>query len=60
MDLNTLRSIITLISFLVFIGILLWAWSGKNRARFQEAAMLPFADDDVGEPVIEPRQHAKN
>lgn len=59
MDLNTLRSIVTLISFLVFIGIVLWAWSGKNRARFQEAAMLPFADDDIGEPVISVRQRRK-
>jgi cytochrome c oxidase cbb3-type subunit IV len=60
MDLNTLRSLVTLLSFIVFIGIVLWAWSGKNRDRFQEAAMLPFADDDVGEPVIATRNHEKN
>ncbi len=60
MDLTTLRSLVTLISFLVFIGIVLWAWSGTNRARFQEAAMLPFADDDIGEPATNPRQPAKN
>lgn len=60
MDLTTLRSLVTLISFLVFIGIVLWAWSGKNRARFQEAAMLPFADDDIGEPVTSPRKIAKH
>ncbi len=60
MDLTTLRSIVTLISFLVFIGIVLWAWSGKNRARFQEAAMLPFADDDIGEPAVNSRPLAKH
>ncbi len=45
MELTTLRSLITLISFLVFIGIVVWAWSGRNRARFDEASRLPFSDD---------------
>lgn len=45
MELTTLRSLITLISFLVFIGIVVWAWSGRNRERFEEAARLPFSDD---------------
>lgn len=59
MDLNTLRALVTLISFIVFIGIVLWAWSSKNRARFQEAAMLPFADDDINAAAIKPRQTTK-
>lgn len=46
MDLNTLRSIVTLLCFIVFIGIVWWAWSGSNRNRFEQAAMLPFANDD--------------
>ena len=45
MELTTLRSLITLISFLVFIGIVVWAWSGRNRERFDEAARLPSSDD---------------
>ncbi|MEI6737651.1 MAG: cbb3-type cytochrome c oxidase subunit 3 [Pseudomonadota bacterium] len=59
MDLTVLRSLVTLISFIVFIGIVFWAWSGKNRARFQEAAMLPFADDDIANRVDAPRHSAK-
>ncbi|MBL8511533.1 MAG: cbb3-type cytochrome c oxidase subunit 3 [Betaproteobacteria bacterium] len=45
MDINDIRATVTLISFLVFIGIVLWAWSGKQKQRFEEAANLPFADD---------------
>ncbi|RRN44498.1 cbb3-type cytochrome c oxidase subunit 3 [Lautropia dentalis] len=42
MDINTLRGIITLLLILVFIGIVIYAWSRKNKARFDEAAMLPL------------------
>jgi len=44
-DLNTLRSVVTVISLLVFLGIVAWAWSRRNRERFDEAARLPFQDD---------------
>lgn len=46
MDINTLRAIVTLMSFGVFIGIVWWAMAGRNRARFDEAARLPFGQDD--------------
>ena len=46
MDLNDLRSVFTLLSFVAFGGIVAWAWSRGNRARFDEAARLPFADAD--------------
>lgn len=45
MDINTLRAIVTVISLLVFLGIVAWAWSRRNRERFDEAARLPFQDD---------------
>jgi len=45
MDINDLRSAVTVISLLAFVGIIVWAWSRKNRAAFDEAAQLPFADD---------------
>jgi cytochrome c oxidase cbb3-type subunit IV len=46
MDVNTLRAVITTLSFLVFIGIVVWAYSPKSKSRFDEAAQLPFADDE--------------
>ena len=45
MDVNTLRVAVTLLSFAAFIGIVAWAWSRRNRGRFQEGSMLPFAGD---------------
>ncbi len=46
MDINTLRSIVTVITFLVFIGIVVWAWSSRNAKSFDEAAQLPFKQDE--------------
>ena len=46
MDINDLRTIVTTISFIVFVGIVYWAYSSRQRARFDEAANLPFAESD--------------
>ncbi|WP_334133979.1 cbb3-type cytochrome oxidase subunit 3 [Tepidimonas sp.] len=45
MDINDLRVIVTVISLVTFVGIWVWAWSRKNKARFDEAARLPFQSD---------------
>jgi cytochrome c oxidase cbb3-type subunit 4 len=45
MDINTLRSAATVVSFITFIGILVWAYSRSNAADFEEAAQLPFDQD---------------
>jgi cytochrome c oxidase cbb3-type subunit IV len=44
-EINTLRSLVTLISFVTFIGIVWWAWSKRRSADFSEAANLPFEQD---------------
>ncbi len=46
MDINFLRALSTLFIFLAFIGICVWAYSGKRKSAFEEAANLPFADED--------------
>lgn len=45
MDVTTLRIVATLVSFATFLGILAWAFSRRNRTRFDEAARLPFEQD---------------
>jgi cytochrome c oxidase cbb3-type subunit IV len=45
MDINTLRSVVTVISLLTFVGIVWWAWSKRRSADFREAANLPFEQD---------------
>ena len=46
MDINVLRGVIAAVSFATFIGIVIWAWAPRRKQRFEEAANLPFADDD--------------
>ena len=47
MDLSTLRGLSTLLLMLTFIGIVIWAWSGKRKKDFDEAARLPLDDDPM-------------
>jgi len=49
-DIDTLRSVMTVVSFATFVGIVLWAYSGGTRRRFEEAARLPFTEDE-GAPL---------
>lgn len=51
MDINDLRSLITVLLFLAFIAIVAWAYSAKRKQAFDEAAKLAVDDDDT--PVIE-------
>ena len=44
-DVNTLRAMATVLSFMTFIGIVAWAYSRRNAADFEEAARLPFDQD---------------
>ena len=44
-DVNTLRAMATVLSFMTFIGIVVWAYSHRNAADFDEAAQLPFEQD---------------
>lgn len=45
MDINDLRSLVTVLSLITFVGIWAWAWSRKNQQRFDEAAKLPFQSE---------------
>jgi cytochrome c oxidase cbb3-type subunit 4 len=45
MDINNLRIIATVVSFIVFVGIVVWAFSRRNDKDFREAANLPFEQD---------------
>jgi cytochrome c oxidase cbb3-type subunit 4 len=45
MDVNDLRTVATVICFVIFIGIVVWTYSRRNREDFEEAAKLPFDQD---------------
>lgn len=46
MDTNDLRALFTVVTFVMFMGILWWAFSGKRKQAFDEAAQLPFTDEE--------------
>ena len=45
MDINDLRGISTALVMAAFIALCVWAYSGKRKKSFDEAAELPFADE---------------
>lgn len=45
MDINFVRSVLTLVLLVVFIGIVAWAWNGRRKQAFDAAARLPFDDE---------------
>ena len=52
MDINTLRTLITLLAFGTFLAIVWWAYSPAHRERFERDARLVFddsPDDNAGE-----------
>jgi len=59
MDAVFLRSAITLISFIVFLGIIWWAWGKNRRGRFDEAANLPFADEEMQARTLDQEQRTR-
>lgn len=50
MDLNLLRSIVTVLGLLSFLGLMAWTWWPRRKPAMEAAAMLPF----VGEADTQP------
>jgi cytochrome c oxidase cbb3-type subunit 4 len=50
MDINDLRALTTVLSFAVFIGILVWAFSKRHKQDFEEAARLSLDLDEGPKP----------
>lgn len=48
MNFTLLSSVVTVISMLVFIGITMWAFSSKNKERFEKMARLPIDNNFEG------------
>jgi cytochrome c oxidase cbb3-type subunit 4 len=41
-----LHSLWTLLLLIIFVGIVVWAWSGKRKRSFEQAARLPLEDEE--------------
>lgn len=49
MDINDARSLITVVSFIAFLAIVVWAYGSKRKKGFEEAArsVLDESDGDM-------------
>ncbi|MDH0745392.1 cbb3-type cytochrome c oxidase subunit 3 [Pseudomonas sp. GD03842] len=45
MDIGTIRGLGTVVVMVAFIGLTLWVFSPRRKAEFDDATLLPFADD---------------
>ena len=46
MDINDLRSAVTVIGLLLFLALVVWVYSARRRAAFDAAARLPFDGEE--------------
>ncbi len=45
MDAGLLSSVVTVIFFVLFVAIMVWAFYGGNKKKFEDAGNLPFQED---------------
>ncbi len=50
MDINFFRGLGTVFAMVAFVSICIWAYSGKRKKDFDEAAQLPFDDEQNNLP----------
>ena len=53
-DIGMIRGLGTVVVMVAFIGLALWVYSPRRKAEFDDATLLPFADDP--EAIAQVRQ----
>ena len=53
-----IRGLGTVVVMLAFIGLALWVFSPRRKAQFDEATLLPFADDPEAPEHLKHREQA--
>ena len=46
MDINLLRSLVTVAAFAAFLGIVWWAYGPARKERFERDGRLPLEEED--------------
>ena len=57
MDLMDVRAWLTVVMLIVFVGIVVWAYSSKRKKQFDEAARSVLEEDST--PVTNKRQQGR-
>ncbi len=45
MDINDLRSAVTVIGLLLFLALVLWVYAARRKSAFDDAAQLPWVGE---------------
>lgn len=54
-DINDIRSVLTLVSLAAFLGIVVWAYSGRRKPGFEDAARSVLDENDEQEMLAQVR-----
>lgn len=54
MDVNDLRSLVTLVSLVLFTGLMVWTWWPRRQAAYADAARLPFDGEAAAHDEVQP------
>ena len=49
MDMNDVRSAVTVLSLLLFVALMVWTWRPQARRDHEAAARLPFDGEQSGD-----------
>jgi cytochrome c oxidase cbb3-type subunit 4 len=55
MDSGTFFGLLTLVLMLLFVGIVVWAWSARRRETYDAAARAPLEEDTGTADTENPR-----
>jgi cytochrome c oxidase cbb3-type subunit 4 len=55
MDINVVRTVVTVTSLVLFVALVLHTWSRNRKAEHDAAALLPFIGE-AGDPDAPARQ----
>lgn len=58
MEFSTLHSILTVILFVGFVGLVIWAYGKGRKKDFDEAANLVFDDEPAAKPKQKQQQES--
>jgi cytochrome c oxidase cbb3-type subunit 4 len=47
MDINDIRSLVTVASLVAFLALVVSTWARRRRSAHDEASRLPFVDDET-------------
>ena len=51
---------LTIVMFVIFIGIVIWAWSPARKQEFEEASNLALEPDDIAPDATVKREGEDN